>query len=162
MSEREANAVTSNVFLIAALISPLVGFLVDKIGKNIFWMYSSIILTLIGHALIAFTFLTPWVSVSLIGLGYTGLASTLWPLISYIIPIHQLGTAYGLVQSLQNLGMAIASIAAGYIVDTKGYIMVENFYLSSLSSKFICFHFYLYQSLSLYNLILFLLQFVFF
>jgi major facilitator superfamily domain-containing protein 1 len=137
MSEREANAVISNVFLIAALISPIIGFMVDKTGKNLYWMYSSILLTLLGHALIAFTFLSPWIAVSLIGVGYTGLASTLWPLISFIIPIHQLGTAYGLVQSLQNLGMALASMAAGAIVDYKGYITVENFYLSSLSSKLI-------------------------
>ena len=41
-------------------------------------------------------------------------------MVSIVIPDHQLGTAYGLMQSIQNLGLAVISIAAGAIVDAKG------------------------------------------
>ena len=57
---------------------------------------------------------------SIMGVTYSILASSLWPMVSIVIPDHQLGTAYGLMQSIQNLGLAVISIAAGAIVDAKG------------------------------------------
>ena len=59
---------------------------------------------------------------SIMGVTYSILASSLWPMVSIVIPDHQLGTAYGLMQSIQNLGLAVISIAAGAIVDAKGNI----------------------------------------
>ena len=59
---------------------------------------------------------------SIMGVTYSILASSLWPMVSIVIPDHQLGTAYGLMQSIQNLGLAVISIAAGAIVDAKGHI----------------------------------------
>jgi hypothetical protein len=32
-----------------------------------------------------------------------------------VVPEYQLGTAYGMMQSIQNLGLALVSIAAGTI-----------------------------------------------
>ena len=58
---------------------------------------------------------------SIMGVTYSILASSLWPMVSIVIPDHQLGTAYGLMQSIQNLGLAVISIAAGAIVDAKGF-----------------------------------------
>lgn len=37
----------------------------------------------------------PLVCQSLMGLGYSMLASGLWPMVAMVIPEHQLGTAYG-------------------------------------------------------------------
>lgn len=39
------------------------------------------------------------------------------------------------MQAIQNLGLGLASMAAGWIVDLKGYIMLENIFLMSLSGK---------------------------
>lgn len=55
---------------------------------------------------------------------------------SLIIPQNQLSTAYGMMQAIQNLGLGLATMGAGWIVDLKGYIMLENIFLVSLSSKF--------------------------
>ena len=41
-----------------------------------------------------------------------------------------------MMQAIQNLGLGLASMGAGWIVDYKGYIMLENVFLISLSSKF--------------------------
>ena len=40
------------------------------------------------------------------------------------------------MQSIQNLGLACVSIAAGKIVDAKGYLILEVFFMACLSSKF--------------------------
>eukprot|EP00106_Octopus_bimaculoides_P023488 XP_014790930.1 PREDICTED: major facilitator superfamily domain-containing protein 1-like [Octopus bimaculoides] len=127
-----AATVNSIVYIISAVASPVSGLIVDKTGKNIFWLSLGIFVTLICHALMGFTFLNPFVAMSLMGVAYSILASALWPLVAHIIPTHQLGTAYGVMQAIQNLGLALVSYACGLIVDSKGYLILEVFFLVCL------------------------------
>ena len=129
MSHGEANAIVSATYFIAAGLCPLLGFLVDYTGRNILWILLASIITLLSHSILTFTFINPWVAMVLMGAGYSALACALWPMVSLIVAEHQLGTAYGIMQSIQNLGLSVIAIAAGAIVDTKGYIVVEVFYL---------------------------------
>lgn len=91
-----ANAVNSILYIISAFASPLFGFVVDRLGRNIFWVFLSILVTIGAHALLAFTFLNPYVAMIIMGLAYSMLASALWPMVSLVIPEYQLGTAYGM------------------------------------------------------------------
>ncbi|CAB0040141.1 unnamed protein product [Trichogramma brassicae] len=127
-----ANTVNSLVYFISAVASPIFGIVVDKMGKNIFWVVLSITGSLIAHGLLAFTYVSPYVCMVILGLSYSMLASGLWPLITLVIPDHQLGTAYGIAQALQNLGLAVTSIVCGIIVDNHGYFMLELFFLGWL------------------------------
>jgi MFS family permease len=56
-----ANTVNSMVYIISAVASPLLGLLVDKVGKNVFWVCISILASIGCHALLAFTFINPYV-----------------------------------------------------------------------------------------------------
>ena len=89
-----------------------------------------------SHAILAFTFIPPLVAMICMGIGYSVLACALWPMVSLVIPTHQLGTAYGIMQSVQNLGLGCVVMAAGYIVDLMGNIVLEIFFLGWLSCKF--------------------------
>ncbi|CAG2113021.1 unnamed protein product, partial [Medioppia subpectinata] len=102
MSHYEANAVDSIIYIISAVLSPFLGLLVDLTGRNILWVFSSAIITLFAHSLLAFSFINPWLGMVLMGIGYSVLACALWPMVALIIPEHQLGTAYGVMQSVQN------------------------------------------------------------
>ena len=104
------------MYLISAGASPVLGFLVDKTGMNLFWRKTEahmrsytlthaprpvnlgVIATLGAHAMLGFLnmSLIPYVSMSLMGVSYSLLACALWPLVSFIVPEHQLGTAYGM------------------------------------------------------------------
>ncbi|XP_025913555.1 major facilitator superfamily domain-containing protein 1 isoform X11 [Apteryx rowi] len=66
--------------------------------------------------------------ICLLGVAYSLLACALWPMVAFVVPEHQLGTAYGFMQSIQNLGLAIIAIAAGMILDTRGYLFLEVFF----------------------------------
>jgi len=59
-------------------------------------VFISICVTIIAHGLLAFTYLNPYVCMVIMGLAYSMLASSLWPLIALVTPEHQLGTAYGM------------------------------------------------------------------
>ncbi|KOB77441.1 Major facilitator superfamily domain-containing protein 1 [Operophtera brumata] len=98
-SPQEANNVNSMVYLLSAALSPFFGILIDKTGRNVTWM--------------------------LLGISYSLLASGLWPLVALIVPENQLGTAYGICQAVQNMGLATVLILVGVIVDRYGYLMLE-------------------------------------
>ena len=127
-----ANNVNSLVYIISAVASPVFGFLIDKSGRNIFWVILGTTLTIGCHALLAFTFINPYVAMITMGFAYSVLASALWPIAAQIVPNNQLGTAYGIMQAIQNLGLAVVAIIAGAIVDSKGYLVLEVFFLICL------------------------------
>lgn len=85
----------------------MLGYVIDRTGRNIYWLMGSITTTIIAHALLAFLFIHPIVPLVLMGISYSILAASLWPLVAYLVPKQMLGTAYGLMQSVQNLGLAI-------------------------------------------------------
>lgn len=131
----EANTVDSLVYLIAAVSSPVFGFIIDKVGRNVTWVFTATLTTIGAHALLTFTQLSPYVGMVVMGLSYSMLAASLWPLVALIIPEYQLGTAYGFCQSIQNLGLAVITILAGLIVDHSDgeHMWVQLFFMGWLT-----------------------------
>ena len=119
------------------MASPFFGLIVDYTGRNVSWVFIATLITLFSHAMLAFTFLHPLIAMILMGFGYSLLACALWPMVSLVIPEHQLGTAYGIMQSVQNLGLGTVVMAAGYIVDSQGYLVLEIFFFAWLCRKYI-------------------------
>ena len=48
------------------------------------------------------------------------------------------GTGYGFMQAVQNLGLAVISMVAGMIVDSKGYLWLEVFFCAWLCVALLC------------------------
>lgn len=91
-----ANTINSIVYIISAVASPLFGFIIDKTGRNVYWIAISVLATISAHSLLAFTLLNPYIGMVTMGIAYSMLASSLWPLVALIVPEYQLGTAYGM------------------------------------------------------------------
>lgn len=132
---QQANTVNSIVYIISAVASPIFGFVIDKSGRNVIWISTAIVSTIAAHSLLAFTSLNPYIGMVLMGVSYAMLASSLWPLVALIIPEYQLGTAYGICQSVQNFGLAVISIVVGLIIDAtdKDYTWLELFFIMWLT-----------------------------
>jgi len=113
----------------------VIGFIIDKTGRNVGWVGGATLCTIGSHSLLAFTLLNPYWGMVTMGLSYSMLAASLWPLVALIIPEYQLGTAYGFCQSVQNLGLAVITIVAGMIVDKSegNYLWVELFFIGWLT-----------------------------
>lgn len=52
----------SIVYIISAPASPILGFMVDKTGRNVIWVMIAVITTLASHMMLAFTFWNPWIA----------------------------------------------------------------------------------------------------
>jgi MFS family permease len=59
-------------------------------------------------------------STVLLGIAFSLVPAVLWPAVARYVEPHQLGTAYGLLTMLQNVGLTIANLLDGYINDTSG------------------------------------------
>ena len=101
------------------LFTPLFGALVDKVGKATLWMIVGSALVLTSHLIITFA---PqgvpayaYISIALLGIGYSLVPSAMWPSVPKIIPEKNLGTAYSLIYWVQNLGMWAVPIYVGRI-----------------------------------------------
>ena len=120
------------VYLVSAVASPVCGLVIDKTGLSVFWVIIGTIITLGVHSLLAFTFVLPLGVMVLMGLAYSILASSLWPLVGYLVEENALGTAYGIMQAIQNGGLAVVSLVAGLLLDQYGYLVLELFFCMCL------------------------------
>lgn len=67
----------SIVYIISAPASPVLGFMVDKIGKNVSWVICAVVATLAAHMMLAFTFWNPWIAMVMLA---SWCASVIWNL----------------------------------------------------------------------------------
>ena len=88
----------------AAGLAPLLGFVIDRKGRNVAWIMFSCVSTLIAHCLLITqsSQTLAYVAIVLIGVGYSTLASSLWPVIAMVIPLNRQGTAYGISFAANN------------------------------------------------------------
>lgn len=112
-----AGNLNSYVFLAAVFATPVFGFILDRIGRNT-------LLLALGALLLPASFVVlgalpdgAGLSTTMLGVSFSLLPAVLWPTVVRYSPPEHLGTAYGTMTALQNAGLTVANLAAGYIND---------------------------------------------
>ena len=111
---------TSLIILGSMIFTPLFGFLVDKFGKRATMIIIGSILLVPAHAALGLTRVHPTFSMLLLGISFSLVPAALWPTIPLIVEEERLGTAFGLMTVLQNIGMAVIPWLAGKLTDISG------------------------------------------
>jgi MFS family permease len=86
--------------------TPLFGFVTDRFGKRALLMMLGAFLLVPAFLMMAYTSLTPYAPMSMMGLAFSLVPAIIWPSVAYIVDQKALGTAYGLMTMIQNIGMA--------------------------------------------------------
>ncbi|MBN2806776.1 MAG: MFS transporter [Prolixibacteraceae bacterium] len=115
--ETTAGAIASWLPLGTVAFTPFFGWLVDIKGKSASLMIYGSSLLVIVFLLFAFTRMNPYVLVFLLGISFSLVPAAMWPSVSKIVPLQKIGTAYGMMFSLQNLGLFAVPVVAGMILD---------------------------------------------
>ncbi len=117
---QEAGALNGYVFLAAIFATPMFGLIADRYARRSAFMALGCALLAAVFPLLAYTQASLWVSTAMIGIAFSLVPATLWPAVPYLVPPERLGTAYGLMTMLQNIGMLIGNLAAGGLNDLNG------------------------------------------
>jgi MFS family permease len=118
LSLADAGLVNSWVFFAAIFATPVFGMIADRFGHR------AMMLTL-GAALMPLTFATLgatdwslWISTAMMGISFSVVPAVIWPATAMLVEPRRLGTAFGLINMLQSLGLAACNLAAGWLNDT--------------------------------------------
>ena len=117
LSLQEAGAMNAYVFLAAIFATPAFGLMADRVGRRAAFMAVGSLLLAVVFPILAYTHIGLWFSTILIGIAFSLVPAVLWPAVPYLVHANRLGTAYGLMTMLQNIGMMLANLAAGALND---------------------------------------------
>ena len=124
----KASSQVSLFFFSLVIFSPIFGVMISLIGYTLFWVVIAACLTIFCHLSLALSFVSPYIILFILGLSGAIFNASLFTILPGIIKSHQLGSAFGLLQSILNLGLSIFNILAGIIVSSHGYFVLELFF----------------------------------
>ena len=117
MTAIQSGEITSLLPLGTLFFTPLFGFLIDRYGKAATAMIFGSSILLVLHLNFAFTDLPPHIPMILLGIAFSLVPAAMWPTMVRLVDDKQIGTAYGLMYSIQNLGLFAFPILAGKVLD---------------------------------------------
>jgi len=114
-------------YVMSACLAPFLGYAVDKVGRKPVWLLLCSAIISIAYAVLLFMpadiavwsplsfkmYLAPLLGMMLMGFSYSLCAASLWPCIPLLVEERMVGTAYGIMNAIQNGGLAVAAIAVG-------------------------------------------------
>jgi MFS family permease len=148
MSLQDAGKLNSYVFLAAIFATPAFGLLVDRVGKRALFMVCGSLLLFSVFPILIYTRWNQWIATALLGVSFSLVPAVLWPSVPHLVQANRLGTGYGLMTMLQNIGLTVFNLLAGRLNDLghagpgnpRGYLpMLWMFALLSLSGLLFAF-----------------------
>jgi len=120
-TSREMGGFLSSMLTLFAMIAtPLFGLMVDRIGKrSLFMMFGSLLLVPV-YLMMAHTSVSLFVPMAMMGVAFSLIPAIMWPSVSYLVEESKLGTAYGLMTLIQNVGLAGFNFLIGWANDFTG------------------------------------------
>ncbi|MFO8065984.1 MAG: MFS transporter [Bacteroidales bacterium] len=118
MARHVAGDVTSYLMYGTILLTPLFGWICDYKGKSATLMYLGSALLIIAHLMFAKTYIEPRIPILLLGIPFSLVPAAMWPAVAKIVKESKIGTAYGFMFSVQNLGLWAFPIIIGTVVDS--------------------------------------------
>ena len=130
---REFGGFLSSLLTFFAMIfTPLFGLLADKMGKRaLLMMVGSLLLTPV-YLILVYTNINLIVPMAIMGISFSLVPAVMWPSVAYIIEESRLGTAYGLMTMIQNIGLAGFNFLIGWMNDFSGGYSAGMWIFSSL------------------------------
>jgi MFS family permease len=108
---------SSMLTLFAMIATPLFGLWVDRIGKRALLMLFGSTLLIPVYLMMAYTRVNLYVPRALLGVAFSLIPAVMWPSVAYIVDQSKLGTAYGLMTMIQNIGLFGFNLMVGWAND---------------------------------------------
>lgn len=104
-TRESAGFLSSIITLFSMIMTPLFGLWVDRVGKrSLFMMVGSLMLVPV-YLMMAYTSVSLVVPMAIMGIAFSLVPAVMWPSVAYLVDESKLGTAYGLMTMIQNIGL---------------------------------------------------------
>lgn len=115
-----AGGITSIIIFASMILAPFAGRLIDKVGRRATFMMAGALLIIPCHLAMGVTRIYPAYPMALLGFAFVLVPAALWPSVPLIVRSNRVGTAFGLMTAIQNIGMAIFPLLNGLLRDKTG------------------------------------------
>jgi MFS family permease len=115
-----ASVMNSYVFLAAVFVSPIFGAIADRFGRRASLMIFGSFLLPVTFLLLGMGRADLWVVTVLVGISFSLVPAILWPSVAHVVTPARLGTAFGLMTMIQNIGLTFSNLAVGWLNDASG------------------------------------------
>jgi MFS family permease len=116
-SRETGGFLSSMLTLFAMFATPLFGLMVDRIGKRAVLMMFGSMLLIPVYLMMAYTQVNLYVPMAMMGIAFSLIPAVMWPSVAYIVDQAKLGTAYGLMTMIQNIGLFGFNLLIGWAND---------------------------------------------
>jgi len=137
-----AGGMTSIIIFASMVCAPFAGGLVDRIGRRASLMILGSLLMIPAHLTMGITHWNPIPSMIVLGGAFVLVPAALWPSVPLVVEEKRVGTAFGLITAIQNVGLMTFPWLAGRLIDvTHGYtasqVMFSSLGLAGLIFAFL-------------------------
>jgi len=108
---------SSMLTLFAMIATPLFGLLVDRVGKRALLMMFGSMLLIPVYLIMAYSGVNLYVPMAMMGVAFSLIPAVMWPSVAYIVESSKLGTAYGVMTMVQNIGLFGFNLLIGWAND---------------------------------------------
>jgi MFS family permease len=112
-----AGGVTSIIIFASMILAPFAGRLVDKVGKRATMMIIGSLIMIPSHLIMGVTKIYPAYPMIALGASFVLVPAAMWPSIPLIVRKERVGTAFGLMTAIQNIGLALFPLLNGLLRD---------------------------------------------
>jgi MFS family permease len=97
--------------------TPIFGLFADKVGKRALLMMLGSVLLVPVYLMMSYSNVSLYVPMAMMGVAFSLIPAVMWPSVAYIVDQSKLGTAYGLMTMIQNIGLAGFNLLVGWAND---------------------------------------------
>ncbi len=139
---KEAAAYFSYFPIGAMVLTPLIGYFLDVKGKGASMMVYGAILMTISHLIFAlvpaesFSVAVAVGTIVILGTAFSLVPASMWPSIPKIVEDRYLGSAYGAIFWIQNIGLLIVPILIGWSLSASNPGVSENIAAGVVGAKY--------------------------
>ncbi len=113
-----AGGISSIVIFASMLLAPFAGHYVDKIGKRTSLMIIGSLILIPSHLMLGLTHIYPTIPMITLGFAFVLVPAAMWPSIPMVVSKNRVGTAFGLMTMIQNIGLGLFPFLNGWLRDS--------------------------------------------
>jgi MFS family permease len=141
-----AGGITSIPIFASMICAPFAGDLLDRKGRRASVMVVGSLLLIVAHLAMGLTHSNPIPAMAVLGVAFVLVPAALWPAVPMVVEESRVGTAFGLITAIQNIGLMAFPKASGWLIDRTGGYTATQVMFAGLGAVGLLFAFLLLRS----------------